>query len=62
MKNNVTGKLILLQFLIYIVFNKTKVAIHNIVTIKIRTKEITWSSYKEHKGNALALGADEGRD
>ena len=22
----------------------------------------TWSSYKEHKGNALALGADEGRD
>ncbi len=23
--------------------------------------EITWSSYKERKGNALALGADEGR-
>ena len=22
----------------------------------------TWSSYKEHKGNALALGAEEGRD
>ena len=21
-----------------------------------------WSSYKEHKGNALALRADEGRD
>ena len=21
-----------------------------------------WSSYKERKGNALALGADEGRD
>ena len=27
-----------------------------------RTKKITWSSYKERKGNALALGADEGRD
>ena len=23
---------------------------------------ITWSSYKERKGNALALGAEEGRD
>ena len=22
----------------------------------------TWTSYKERKGNALALGADEGRD
>ena len=27
-----------------------------------RTKKITWSSYKERKGNALALGAEEGRD
>ena len=24
--------------------------------------ENTWSSYKERKGNALAPGADEGRD
>ena len=24
-------------------------------------EEITWSSYKERKGNALALGAEEGR-
>jgi hypothetical protein len=24
--------------------------------------ENTWSSYKERKGNALALGAEEGRD
>ena len=23
---------------------------------------ITWSSYKERKGNALAPGAEEGRD
>ncbi len=28
----------------------------------LRTKKNTWSSYKERKGNALALGADEGRD
>ena len=27
-----------------------------------RTKMNTWSSYKERKGNALALGADEGRN
>ena len=28
-----------------------------------RTKDILiWSSYKEHKGNALAPRADEGRD
>ena len=30
--------------------------------IQARTKKITWSSYKERKGNALALRADEGRD
>ena len=29
---------------------------------EIGTKEITWSSYKEHKGNALAPRAEEGRD
>ena len=26
------------------------------------TQELKWSSYKEHKGNALAPRADEGRD
>ena len=26
-----------------------------------KNQEITWSSYKERKGNALALGAEEGR-
>ena len=29
---------------------------------KAEPKENTWSSYKEHKGNALASGAEEGRD
>ena len=29
--------------------------------LRRRTKN-TWSSYKERKGNALALGAEEGRD
>ena len=27
-----------------------------------RTKDYTWSSYKGRRANALALGADEGRD
>ena len=27
-----------------------------------RDEVAIWSSKKEHKGNALALGADEGRD
>ena len=28
---------------------------------KATQEENTWSSYKERKGNALALGAEEGR-
>ena len=27
-----------------------------------QNRNVQWSSYKEHKGNALALGAEEGRD
>ena len=26
-----------------------------------QNRNVQWSSYKEHKGNALAPGADEGR-
>ena len=33
-----------------------------LVEITEEPKKNTWSSYKERKGNALALGADEGRD
>ena len=31
-------------------------------TIIIAEKQKTWSSYKERRANALALGADERRD
>ena len=29
--------------------------------MKLRREKVNWSSYKERKGNALALGAEEGR-
>ena len=38
-----------------------RVKITTILEFNLKNQEITWSSYKERKGNALALRAEEGR-